>query len=206
MVFPYISGYLSFRELPALLVLMESLPSHFPAAEIVFVDGNGVLHHRGAGIATHFGVLADLRTIGVGKKLLCGQVDLDGLPEEWSVLVFGEFLQRSGQSSLKRIPLLRKPVARLRVIPVRQMRRQNQLRFDDAEYQRDNDNPSHHAEKSSHTSGEQDQWQKRGHGCQHTEDDGNRNLPGTIDGRLYRWLSHLLVAVDAFAHDDGIVY
>jgi len=78
-VFPYISGYLAFRELPALLAAIDSLPARIPRAEVVFVDGNGLLHRRGAGIATHFGVVAGLRTIGVGKKLLCGTVNLDGL-------------------------------------------------------------------------------------------------------------------------------
>ena len=77
--FPYISGYLADRELPALLAAVKSLPARVPRAEIVFVDGNGLLHRRGAGIATHFGVVAGLRTIGVGKKLLCGTVNLDGL-------------------------------------------------------------------------------------------------------------------------------
>jgi deoxyribonuclease V len=85
--FPYISGYLSFRELPALLALVKSLPAHIPPAEVIFVDGNGVLHHRGAGIATQFGVLSGLISIGVGKKLLCGQVMLDGLsPTESSAV------------------------------------------------------------------------------------------------------------------------
>lgn len=77
--FPYISGYLAFRELPVLLKVVESLPPRISPADVVFVDGNGVLHRRGAGIAAHFGVLAGLRTIGVGKKLLCGHVTLDGL-------------------------------------------------------------------------------------------------------------------------------
>jgi len=77
--FPYIPGYLSYRELPPLLGLLESLPEGFRIPDVTLVDGNGVLHHRAAGIASHFGVLARLRTIGVGKKLLCGLVDLDGL-------------------------------------------------------------------------------------------------------------------------------
>ncbi|XP_057570072.1 endonuclease V isoform X14 [Hippopotamus amphibius kiboko] len=40
---------------------------------VLFVDGNGVLHHRGFGVACHLGVLTDLPCIGVAKKLL--QVD-----------------------------------------------------------------------------------------------------------------------------------
>jgi deoxyribonuclease V len=41
--------------------------------------GNGILHHRHAGIATHLGIAAELATIGIGKSLLCGSVDLDEL-------------------------------------------------------------------------------------------------------------------------------
>jgi len=42
----------------------------------VFIDGNGYLHPRRAGIASCFGLIADAPTIGVGKSLLCGRVDL----------------------------------------------------------------------------------------------------------------------------------
>ncbi|XP_054525862.1 endonuclease V isoform X23 [Pan troglodytes] len=41
--------------------------------EVLLVDGNGVLHHRGFGVACHLGVLTDLPCVGVAKKLL--QVD-----------------------------------------------------------------------------------------------------------------------------------
>ena len=75
-LFPYITGYLAYRELPILLDLIEHVQSQRPLADVVFVDGNGRLHPRRAGIASHFGVLANLRTVGVGKKLLCGKVDL----------------------------------------------------------------------------------------------------------------------------------
>ncbi len=75
-LFPYISGYLAYRELPILLDLIEHVQSQRGVADVVFVDGNGRLHPRRAGIASHFGVLANLRTVGVGKTLLCGKVDL----------------------------------------------------------------------------------------------------------------------------------
>lgn len=77
--FPYIPGYLSFRELPALMAAVRKLSRSRDLPEVCFVDGNGLLHPRGAGIASHFGVATGLRTIGIGKKLLCGSVDVGGL-------------------------------------------------------------------------------------------------------------------------------
>lgn len=90
-VFPYITGYLAFRELPILLALMEAAQTAGRLAEVVIVDGSGILHPRGVGIASHLGVAASVPTIGVSKKLLCGQVDLDEMaPEEArSVLMSG---------------------------------------------------------------------------------------------------------------------
>jgi deoxyribonuclease V len=75
-VFPYVSTYLSFREIPILLDLLDAVRAAGRMAEIVLVDGSGILHHRRAGIASHLGVVASLPTIGITKKLLCGQVDL----------------------------------------------------------------------------------------------------------------------------------
>ena len=77
--FPYIPGFLSFRESPLMLELLRQAESQGRSAEVVFVDGNGILHPRRAGIASHLGVLAGVRTIGVGKKLLCGRVDLEDM-------------------------------------------------------------------------------------------------------------------------------
>jgi deoxyribonuclease V len=75
--FPYISGYLAFRELPVMLQAWNSLCGSGQRIDAVFIDGNGFLHPRRAGIASCFGLLADVVTVGVGKKLLCGRVDLD---------------------------------------------------------------------------------------------------------------------------------
>lgn len=74
--FPYISGYLSYRELPILLELLEHVQSQRAVSDVLFVDGNGILHPRRAGIASNLGVLANLRTVGVGKTLLHGKVDV----------------------------------------------------------------------------------------------------------------------------------
>jgi deoxyribonuclease V len=77
--FPYISTYLAFRELPILLELVDQVRRAGRLADLVLVDGSGILHQRHAGIASHLGVAASLATIGVTKKLLCGSVRLEGL-------------------------------------------------------------------------------------------------------------------------------
>uniref|UniRef100_A0A8D1EME5 Endonuclease V n=1 Tax=Sus scrofa TaxID=9823 RepID=A0A8D1EME5_PIG len=51
---------------------------NYPELEVLFVDGNGVLHHRGFGVACHLGVLTDVPCIGVAKKLL----QVDGLEND----------------------------------------------------------------------------------------------------------------------------
>ncbi|CAN6193747.1 unnamed protein product [Urochloa humidicola] len=68
---PYIPGFLAFREAPILLRLLDKVKNnaHHFYPQLLMVDGNGLLHPRGFGLACHLGVLADLPTIGVGKNL-----------------------------------------------------------------------------------------------------------------------------------------
>ena len=81
--FPYISSYLAFRELPILLDLLKEVKAAGRMADLLLVDGSGILHQRHAGVASHLGVAASVATIGVTKKLLCGVVDLKDMePEE----------------------------------------------------------------------------------------------------------------------------
>lgn len=72
---PYIPSLLTFRELPMLLMLFEQSRREFPQLDLYFVDGNGILHPRAAGVAACFGVVADVATIGVAKSLLCGRLE-----------------------------------------------------------------------------------------------------------------------------------
>ncbi|ESR63308.1 endonuclease v [Citrus sinensis] len=68
---PYVPGFLAFREAPVLLSLLDNMKkraNHF-YPQVLMVDGNGLLHPRGFGLASHIGVLANLTTIGVGKNL-----------------------------------------------------------------------------------------------------------------------------------------
>ena len=68
-VFPYIPGYLSFRELPAVLQALDNL-NIIP--DMFLCDGQGIAHPRRLGIASHLGVLTDIPSIGVAKSRLIG--------------------------------------------------------------------------------------------------------------------------------------
>ncbi len=67
--FPYIPTYLAFRELPPLLKLLKKVETEI---DIIMVDGNGVLHPEGIGLASHLGVETNIPTIGVAKSKLYG--------------------------------------------------------------------------------------------------------------------------------------
>lgn len=72
-VHQYIAGFLAFRELDSYIMLFQNLMSrHLDKLDqiaFVMLDGNGILHPRGLGLASHFGVVTGFRTIGCGKNL-----------------------------------------------------------------------------------------------------------------------------------------
>lgn len=74
---PYIPGFLAFREVPFLIELLDDLKAKQPELmpQLIIVDGNGILHVRGFGLACHLGVLTGIPTFGCGKTLFL----IDGL-------------------------------------------------------------------------------------------------------------------------------
>jgi deoxyribonuclease V len=68
--FPYVPGYLTFREGPAVVAAWEKL-SRKP--DVVLFDGHGIAHPRRLGIASHIGVLLGVRSVGVAKRKLVGE-------------------------------------------------------------------------------------------------------------------------------------
>lgn len=63
--FPYMPGCLAFRELP---LVMEATSKLNSMPDVFIFDGNGYLHPRHMGIATHAGIYLKKPTIGVAKS------------------------------------------------------------------------------------------------------------------------------------------
>lgn len=66
---PYIPGFLSFRESPAIIAACEKLALE---PDLFIFDGQGVAHPRRLGIASHVGLILDKPSIGCAKSRLCG--------------------------------------------------------------------------------------------------------------------------------------
>jgi len=73
--FPYISGLLAFREVPALLDAWNKLTDK---PDVLVLDGQGIAHERRLGIATHFGLITNTPTIGSAKSRLTGKYEEPG--------------------------------------------------------------------------------------------------------------------------------
>ncbi len=104
--FPYISGFLTFRELPAMIAACKALPQ---SPEVVMVDGQGRLHPHRGGVATGFAAATGWPTIGIAKSLLCGTIESVELPEYGSlvrrILLDGAHLGFAVRASTQHAPV-----------------------------------------------------------------------------------------------------
>jgi deoxyribonuclease V len=63
--FPFIPDLLSFREVPGIIAALEALSV---TPDLIVVDGPGITHPKGLGVASHVGVILDIPTIGCSKS------------------------------------------------------------------------------------------------------------------------------------------
>jgi deoxyribonuclease V len=70
-LFPYIPGFLGFREVPLLYQVINNL---FRKPDAIMCDGQGYAHPRRFGEAVHLGVLCEIPSIGIAKSHFIGDV------------------------------------------------------------------------------------------------------------------------------------
>lgn len=74
--FPYVPGFLAFREVPALVQALAQIPVK---PDVLMIDGHGIAHPRRMGIAAHFGALTGTVTMGCAKNILFGKWQEPGI-------------------------------------------------------------------------------------------------------------------------------
>lgn len=65
--FPYIPGFLAFREGMPIVETFKNLKNK---PQILMIDGHGIAHPLGLGLASYVGLLLDIPTIGIAKSYL----------------------------------------------------------------------------------------------------------------------------------------
>jgi len=85
LTFPYVPGFLSFREIPALIEALTKLRN---MPDLLFCDAHGYAHPRRLGLASHLGVILDRPSIGCAKSILIGtHGKLSGKAGSWTPLI-----------------------------------------------------------------------------------------------------------------------
>ena len=93
---PYVPGFLAFREVNHLVNLINDLKKNSPEflPQIILVDGNGILHVKGFGLACHLGVLVDIPSIGCSKTVF----SVDGITKKKVKELSKQYLIKGGDS------------------------------------------------------------------------------------------------------------
>lgn len=99
--FPYISSYLAFREGPIIMKTLEKVDKSFDA---LMINGYGIAHPRGCGIATHMGLLlGDKPTIGIATTKLLNRVkqgEASWTPSEYGDRIIEAEIRRGGHGKI----------------------------------------------------------------------------------------------------------
>jgi deoxyribonuclease V len=86
--FPYVPGFLSFREAPPVIEAFEKLSVR---PDVLICDGQGIAHPRRLGLASHVGLWLEIPTIGCAKSHLFGQYDEPGPTRgQWTPMTDGD--------------------------------------------------------------------------------------------------------------------
>lgn len=88
----YLSSFLSFRQLDAILEIYKTVPDHLKP-DILIIDGCGIHHPRYFGLACHVGLTLQIPTIGISKTLLYLQ--------DWKQSEIRNEISEKGYSDLK---------------------------------------------------------------------------------------------------------
>lgn len=80
---PYREGFQDYREMPAIIEAYNKLDQE---PDVILVNGNGIVHPRKIGLASHLGLALNKATIGVAESLSLGRV------EKGKIILYNEIM------------------------------------------------------------------------------------------------------------------